>query len=60
MKPVLVLLPNGSIYRTADVPADGIVLEDPPRVELPGVRDQTAAATGRSDTVVRQKPKYDV
>ena len=52
----LVLLPNGSLIRTADVPEDGIIVEEPLLV-VPeqAVIDQTAAVVKP-----RVKARFDV
>jgi hypothetical protein len=64
MNTPLVLFPDGSLARTADVPEGGIIVIEPPESEPPAqsVIDQTAAATGRSDYQVTAPPKakFDV
>jgi len=65
MKTPLVLLPNGSLVRTLDIPKGGIIVTEPPEPEPPAqsVIDQTAAVTGRSDHQVTAPPrraKFDV
>lgn len=44
----LVLMPNGAVYRTADVPANGIIVPEPdlPQPLEQVVIDQTAAVLG--------------
>jgi hypothetical protein len=58
----LVMLPDGSLYRTSDVPPDGIIVQEPPLVEAPAqsVIDQTAAATGRAEPDAPPKALYDI
>jgi hypothetical protein len=57
----LVLLPDGSLIRTQDVPPDGIIVAEPPLAEAPAqsVIDQTAAATGREPDSA-PKALYDI
>jgi hypothetical protein len=58
----LVMLPDGSLYRTSDVPPDGIIVQEPPLVEVPAqsVVDQTAAATGSAEPDAPPKALYDI
>lgn len=58
----LVLLPDGSLIRTQDVPPDGIIVAEPPIVEAPAqsVIDQTAAVTGRDKPESPPKALYDI
>jgi hypothetical protein len=51
----LVLLPDGSLVRTADVPPEGIIVTEPPLAEAPAqsVIDQTAAVLGVEPKPVR-------
>jgi hypothetical protein len=64
MDAVLVMLSNGALIRTTDIPPDAIIVQEPPESEAPAqsVIDQTAAVTGRSDYQVTAPPKakFDV
>lgn len=58
----LVLMPNGSLVRTTDVPPDGIIVVEPPQAEAPAqsVIDQTAAVTRHEEPPAPPKARFDI